>query len=68
MNIEFKVPDMTCGHCVKSITNGIHAVATDASVLCDLDTKKVTVVGAEDAKQVEVAIREAGYHPEVLKG
>lgn len=61
MNISFKVPDMTCSHCVKSITNGIHSVAPEAEVLCDLETKKVTVSGVTDAKMIEEAIREAGY-------
>jgi copper chaperone len=66
MNISFQVPDMTCNHCVKSITNGIHAAAPDASVLCDLEAKKVTVAGVTDAKVIETAIREAGYHPTAL--
>lgn len=63
MNISFDVPDMTCQHCVKSVTNGIHAVAPDVSVLCDLDAKKVTIAGATDPKLIETAIRQAGYHP-----
>lgn len=66
MNISFQVPDMTCNHCVKSITNGIHAAAPDVSVLCELETKKVTVAGTADVKLIETAIREAGYHPNAL--
>lgn len=65
MSISFKVPDMTCNHCVKSITNAIHEVSPDSGVLCELDSKKVTVTGETDAKRVEKAIKDAGYSPEL---
>lgn len=61
MNISFKVPDMTCNHCVKSITNAIHTASPDSEVLCELDTKKVTVSGEADMKLIENAIKDAGY-------
>lgn len=63
MTITFHVPDMTCQHCVKSITNAIHDAEPDSGVLCELDTKKVTVSGTADINKVEKAIREAGYTP-----
>lgn len=66
MSISFLVPDMTCNHCVKSITNAIHAADPDASVLCELDLKKVTVTGAAKADTIESAIKEAGYTPKLL--
>lgn len=33
----FSVPDMTCGHCVRSITEAIQAVAPQATVSTDLE-------------------------------
>lgn len=59
----FKVPDMTCGHCVKSITEAIKEAVPQAEVSCDLATKLVTVSGA-DADKIEQLIKEAGYSPE----
>lgn len=60
---SFQVIDMTCNHCVKSITTSVHTVAPEASVLCDVATHTVTVSGTHDDKLVEKAIKEAGYTP-----
>lgn len=60
---SFQVIDMTCNHCVKSITNSVHSVAPEASVLCDVASHTVTVSGAHDEKLVEKAMKDAGYTP-----
>ena len=60
---SFQVIDMTCNHCVKSITASVHSVAPEASVLCDVAAHAVTVSGKHDEKLVEKAIQEAGYTP-----
>ncbi|CAB3670404.1 MAG: heavy-metal-associated domain-containing protein [Achromobacter pulmonis] len=64
MSIEFNVPDMTCGHCVKTITGAVTAAAPGASVAVDLPTHRVTVSGTDQADKVEAAIRDAGYEPQ----
>lgn len=63
MSIEFQVPDMTCGHCVKTITGAVNQAAPGATVTVDLPTHRVTVAGADDADKIEDAIRDAGYQP-----
>lgn len=63
MSIEFQVPDMTCGHCVKTITGAVNQAAPGATVTVDLPTHRVTVTGAGDADKIEDAIRDAGYQP-----
>jgi copper chaperone len=60
---SFQVVDMTCSHCVKSITNSVHTVAPEASILCDVAAHTVTVSGTHDVTLVEKAIKEAGYTP-----
>ena len=60
---SFQVIDMTCNHCVKSITTSVHSVAPEASVLCDLASHTVTVSGAHESQSAESAIREAGFTP-----
>jgi copper chaperone len=60
MSTEFIVPDMTCGHCVKTITSAVQAVAPAAQVRTDLASHRVTIEGA-DAAQARAAIEEAGY-------
>ncbi|SAI54414.1 heavy metal transport protein [Bordetella ansorpii] len=61
MAIELTVPDMTCGHCVKTITEAVQAVAPGAQVHTDLATHQVRIEGAAQAEPVRAAIREAGY-------
>jgi len=61
MTIELTVPDMTCGHCVQTITQAVQAAAPGAQVQADLATHRVRVDGATQADAVRAAIREAGY-------
>ncbi|QRF91858.1 heavy-metal-associated domain-containing protein [Alcaligenes faecalis] len=61
----FSVPDMTCGHCVRSITEAIQAVAPQAIVSTDLEKHQVTVQGLDGAQALKV-IEEAGYTPSAL--
>jgi copper chaperone len=60
--ITFHVPDMTCGHCEKTVRGALGEALPGAAVAIDLSAKKVTVSG--DATKAEEAIREAGYSPE----
>ncbi|WP_281977974.1 heavy-metal-associated domain-containing protein [Pseudorhizobium flavum] len=62
MTTTFNVPDMTCGHCEKSVRSALDQALPGATVTVDLDTKRVTVEG--DAARAEEAIRDAGYTPE----
>ena len=62
--IAFEVNDMTCGHCVSSITKAVKALDQDAEVRVDLATHRVEVEPAKaDARQLAAAIEEAGYTP-----
>jgi copper chaperone len=65
--LEFEVKDMTCGHCVSTITRAVKEKVPSASVKVDLKQHLVRVDGTPDAEGVEQAIREAGYTP-VSKG
>lgn len=62
--LEFKVEDMTCGHCVATITKAVKEVNLQASVEADVSQHRVRIQGATDAAAVEAAIREAGYTPQ----
>jgi len=60
----FLVHDMTCGHCVTTITQAIKGADKDAEVRVDLASHRVEVVCAS-LKSGELAevIRDAGYTP-----
>lgn len=60
----FRVDDMTCGHCVSTITKAIKATDNGATVTVDLARHLVLVEPTEaDAQELHDAIAEAGYTP-----
>ena len=60
----FEVKDMTCGHCVSTITKAVKALDLGAKVQIDLATHRVTIDPTEaDAAALSDAIRQAGYTP-----
>ena len=62
--IAFEVKDMTCGHCVKVITNALKAADSRADVHIDLARHRVEIEpGASSAAAFADVIREAGYTP-----
>ena len=61
--ITFQVNDMTCGHCVASVTKAVKTLDATAQVDIDLEAHKVKVESAQPAASVEAAIREAGFTP-----
>ena len=62
--IAFEVNDMTCGHCVSTITKALKAADKDAKVEIDLATHRVQVEPVSaDADELAEAIKDAGYTP-----
>jgi len=61
MKAEFIVSDMSCNHCVQTITRAVQERSPGAEVRADLAAHRVTVEGGGDAAAIEAAIREAGY-------
>ncbi|WP_030128365.1 heavy-metal-associated domain-containing protein [Pseudomonas sp. QTF5] len=57
----FNVEGMSCGHCVKAITQALQAKDPAASVRIDLAAKEVGVESALTADQVIAAISKEGY-------
>lgn len=62
MTTTFTVPDMTCGHCEKTIRGALTEVLPGSDVSIDLATHRVTVSG--DPATAEAAMRDVGYNPE----
>ena len=61
----FNVQGMSCGHCVKAITQALQAKDPAASVRVDLAAKEVGVESALTTEQVIAAITEEGYEAKV---
>lgn len=63
---RFRVPAMTCGHCVAAVTSELEAVDGVEHVAIDLATKDVVVTGVDlDVGAIVAAVDEAGYEIEV---
>jgi copper chaperone len=62
--VTFEVQDMSCGHCVSSITQAVRALDPTAQVTADLATHRVAIESTEsDSTRLGDLIREAGYTP-----
>lgn len=57
----FDVKGMTCGHCVKAVTNAVREVDAQAKVEVDLAGGTVQVDSTMPAAAIEQAIVQAGY-------
>ena len=61
--ITFEVKDMTCGHCIKAITQAVLTVDSTAKVQIDLSTHRVQIESASAETELSHAIVKAGYSP-----
>jgi copper chaperone len=61
MKLQLKVPDMSCGGCVSSITRAIKTVDANALVQGDPRTKTVLVETQASETAIKAAIAQAGY-------
>lgn len=61
MTLQFKVPDMACSACSKTITNAIKEIDADAQVNADPKTKLVQVETQAPETRVIEAVSSAGY-------
>jgi copper chaperone len=67
--ISFQVNDMTCGHCVSTLTKALKAADATAALQFDLAAHRVDIeAGKADAAELSEAIREAGYAPVQIDG
>ncbi|NBU64879.1 MAG: copper chaperone [Chloroflexia bacterium] len=59
---QFHVPDISCDHCVRAITNEVKEIAGVATVTVDIPTKMVTIAHDNVAQPAIIAaINEAGF-------
>ena len=59
--MEFDIPAMTCGHCVKAVTQTVQSLDPDAKISVELASKKLTLQTTKDRQTVATALTEAGY-------
>jgi copper chaperone len=60
---QFQIPNMTCGHCVRAVTEAVKAADPQADVKVDLPTHQVQVESSAPRETVVAQLTEAGYAP-----
>lgn len=61
--IELELPDLSCGHCVRAVTEALQALDAKAQVQAEVATRRVSVQTHAAAEAVRAALTEAGYPP-----
>ncbi len=59
--LTLSVPDMSCGHCVKAITEAVREVDTAATVSTDLATRTVRIETLPESAKILKSLDDAGY-------
>jgi copper chaperone len=59
--IELTLPDMTCEHCVRTITKTVQEVDTSATVAVDLASHRVRIESPLPVPYFTDALAEQGY-------
>lgn len=61
---QFKLPDMSCGHCVASITEALGEFDAQAQLTFDREARSLQVQGSTKSRaELAAALSEAGYPP-----
>lgn len=63
---RYTVEDMSCGHCVNTVTRAIEQTDPDATINIDLESKVVAVDSTADDEGLRQAMRSAGYEAEPI--
>ncbi|MES2180831.1 MAG: heavy-metal-associated domain-containing protein [Pseudomonadota bacterium] len=61
--IEFKVPRMSCGGCVNTITRAINIVDEDAKIKCDTNLRTVSIDSDLSELELKAILIKSGYAP-----
>jgi copper chaperone len=61
MTLQLKVPKMSCGGCVSTITQAVQSVDAHAIVRADPQTKMVSVETKASETAIKEAIAKVGY-------
>ena len=60
---QFQIPNMSCGHCVRAITEAVKVADPQASEQTDLPTHQVQVQSSAPREALVAQLTEAGYAP-----
>ena len=62
--MQFRIEDMTCEGCVRSVTRAIQSLDPTAQVQVDLASRRVEVTSTAAGEQISAALQAAGFTPQ----
>jgi len=67
--MKLHVPDMSCNHCIASITKAVKSLSSDAHVVCDLHHNIVEIANMTEQMpdKVVAALDEIGFEATVIE-
>lgn len=64
--LNFRIPSISCGHCVRAITEAIKALDPAATVNVDMDSKIVSIDTHAAPAEITASLSSAGYVAESM--
>ncbi len=64
--IKFYIPDMTCNHCVKTLTTAIQNKDPNAQLEIDLAKHELSIQATSHPSALEEIIKETGFTPQQI--
>ena len=64
---KFHLPDMSCGHCVATVTRAVQALDPAAGVEIEREPRLLRVNSVRSRDELARALEEAGYPPEAAQ-
>lgn len=64
--MKFRIENMTCGGCVRSVTATIQELDENAKVNVDVVSKMVEVESSASESEIIAALTEDGFPPETI--
>lgn len=65
--IRFQIPDMTCKHCERAVTEAVQQVEPGVKATVDLEHHWLTIESSGDPSAFALALTEAGYAPAAVE-
>lgn len=61
MTLQLKIPNLACSACVKTVTEAIKTVDTNATIDANVKTKVVSIQTKSSETAIKEAIADVGY-------
>lgn len=61
MTIRLQIPNMTCGHCERTVRGAVTSIDPTAKVDVDLSARTVLIETRADASRISQVLADAGY-------